>query len=182
MEIIVVQNDISQEGLRTLHVMSSASLLSHSGMMPSPSNTQILQIGGQVIPKWAEVKEWEDEIRLHHLSAIWRAREPIYYTFDQEMRMKKHPMVLWAKENGDSIRKSAKDAAFEFYDFYGYWPSAAWVKTWPKGLKVEDAYIPIIDEDYGLDLFAVWWGIDGFVIVGGGFNFQKNGEKQERKE
>jgi hypothetical protein len=193
-KIIVVQNDMSREGQRCLHVMSNRPMRKgaiHESPLP-------------VIPNWADMKEWEDEIHLHHLAATWLAREAMYYTFRREGNGKKHPVVVWATpipasathvaetadgglrpprpapslteehrpEKGsivswDEIKVAAVDAAIIFFGTFDYWPRVVWVRNWPKGLKEEDAFIPI-GEGYGMDLIAVRWAMDGFVIVGGG--------------
>lgn len=155
-DVAVIQNDMSQEGRRTLHVMAAESLRERAQYIAP-------------LPEWAEVREWEDEIRLHHLTATWLAREAMYYTFRWEGNGRKHPVAIWALEPGQRISDAAVDAALIFFGTFDTWPSAAWVRTWPKGLQEEDAFIPI-SEGVGMDLFGVRWVPDGFVVVGGGFN------------
>ncbi len=187
-EVVILQNEMSQDGWRRLHVMS--------GEPVDP--VQALQHWVQVDPLYRlSVKASQDEIRLHHLEATWLAREAMYYTFRREGTGKKHPVVVYvsatrvaemaapqggANANGGSkpplrrrldpwkqIYKDSIEAALLFKGTFGFWPSAAWVRIWPKGLAVEEAYIPIA-EDYGMDLFAVKWVPEGFVVVGGGLS------------
>lgn len=156
-DCIVVQNDMTRAGLRRLHLMS---------------NQPIDQV--QALRRWAHTGRPVDctavndldETRIHHLRAEWRPREAMYYTFRSEGTGRKHPVVVWALEPGQRISAAAVDAALIHYGVFQYWPSCAWVRTWPRGLRVEDAYIPLT-ESAGLDLFAVSWAMDGFVIVGG---------------
>jgi hypothetical protein len=181
-EVIVVQNDMSREGLRCLHIMASEPV----------DQAQLRRWTQTDQPLGLDVKLSEDELRLHHLSATWLAREAMYYIFDLEGTGKKHPVVVYASathvaeaaeggstpplhgrlDPGIQIKEDAIEAALMFYGTFGYWPSAAWVRTWPKGLQVEDAFVAL-GEGFGLDLFAVPWAMDGFVIVGGGWNQER---------
>jgi hypothetical protein len=188
-EVIVLQNDMSREGRRRVHVMAA--------LPPTPPQMQTQHLGrGEAgIPEWAEVKVWMDEIRLHHLTATWMAREAMYYIFCREEGGRKHPVVVWAVSptpnpspfantaNGEGgkiavskaeqaaiIFCAMQEAALVFNGTFGYWPSAAWVRTWPKELKEEEeAFIPL-EDGFGMDLFAVSWALEGFVIVGGGLS------------
>ena len=210
-KVIMVQNDMSQEGQRCLHVMSNdpyPPALSPDGRAPSGERGHTVEgkIAMVFVPAWAKVKEWEDELRLHHLTATWMAREAMYYTFRREGNGKNHPVVVWATpisasatrvaetadgglrpprqtpslteehrpEKGsivswDEIKVAAVDAAIIFFGTFDYWPRVVWVRNWPKGLKEEDAFIPL-GKGFGLDLIAVQWAMDGFVIVGGGLS------------
>ena len=188
-EMAVVENVIGADGLRRVHVMAGVDLtprppslggrgsVENLDLTPRPrfeglSATSSLGGGGNVagieIAEWAEVRAWEDEIRLHHLTATWRAREAVMLDFslwgDGEREA-----VAWALEEGVRISEAAVEAALAFYAAFRYWPSAAWVRRWPKGLKEDEAFIPIT-EDCGMDLFAVEWAVEGFVVVGGGFH------------
>lgn len=175
---MVIENSLSAEGVRRVHVMAAMDLTPRP-----PSLEERGSVAGIEIAEWAEVRAWEDEIRLHHLTATWRAREAVMLDFslwgDGEREA-----VMWAVDptpgpspfasaaNGEGrkpkISEAAVEAALAFYAAFGYWPSAAWVRRWPKGLTEEKAFIPIT-EDCGMDLFAVSWAAEGFVVVGGGF-------------
>ena len=150
-DFMVIENSFGPDGVRRVHVMGSADLT--PSPFPSGKGGAVAEI---MIPGWAELKTWEDEIRLHHLAATWRARDLSPAPF---------PKGAGGHQN---ISDGAVDAALVFFGTFEFWPSAAWVRTWPRGLREEDAWIPIT-EDYGMDLFAVDWVGEGFVVVGGGF-------------
>lgn len=155
-KVIILQDDMSQEGLRSLHVMSAEPL----------DQAHLRQWD---CPYQLSVKMSQDEIRLYHLTATWLAREAMYFNFKKWGDDRLRPVAVWALEPGQRISDAAVDAALVFAGTFGFWPSAAWVRIWPKDLAIEDAYIPISWE-YGIDLFAVKWVPEGFVVVGGGFN------------
>jgi len=178
-EMAVVENVIGADGVRRVHVMAAVDLTpstgfrqaqpTSSGQRPRPTSLGGRgNVAGIEIAEWAEVRTWEDEIRLHHLTATWRAREAVMLDFslwgDGEREA-----VMWALEEGVRISEAAVEAALAFYTAFRYWPNAAWVRRWPKGLKEEEAFIPITG-DCGMDLFAVGWAAEGFVVVGGGFH------------
>lgn len=156
-DMIVVRNDMDGAGVRRLHVMADEPI--------DPA---------QAWRRWAHVEKplgmtvqmRTDEIRLHHLEAEFLPREVMYFTFRKWGDETPRPVAVWALEPGQRISEAAVDAALVFFATFGYWPSVAWVRRWPKGLAVEEAYIPLA-EDAGMDLMDVPWAIEGCVIVGG---------------
>src|SRR5512136_1347206 len=166
-DLKILVNEISGEGMRRVHVMAERPyrVIITSQVPPTIMWRRRDGVIEMVVPPWAKVKRWEDEIRLQHLEASWKAREAIYFDFSSCGGEAKRPVVAWWL-NGMRISEGIVEAGLTFRAAFGYWPSAAWVRTWPKGLKNEEAFVPL-GYGVGLDLFAVEWGWEGFVIVGG---------------
>lgn len=152
---IVIVDELNLDGVRTLHLMANDPLSAIEA--------------GYEVPPGAEVKVWTDEVRMQHLMATWPAREAMFLDGKE--------MVVWALESGGSISQAATEAALLFFADFEFWPSAAWVRNWPRGLDVEKARIPISDECW-MDLFAVPWAYERCVLVGG--NFYKLGNSVVR--
>jgi hypothetical protein len=159
-DVIVLQNDMDWAGVRRLHVMADEPI----------DQAQAWRRWAHVeMPLRLEVRTRTDEIRLHHLEAEFRPREAMYFTFTTWGDETPRPVAVWTLEPGQRISEAAVDAALVFYGTFDYWPSVAWVRRWPQGLAVEQAYIPLA-EDAGMDLMDVPWATEGCVIVGGNFH------------
>jgi len=163
---IVIQDDLSMEGMRILHLMSNDP---PAAIAASPHLAEACQIGGQTIPAGAEVKLSVDEISMYHLVASWPAREAMYLDLSSFGESRPRRTAIWRLDEGQRISEGATEAALLFFAAFEYWPSAAWVRVWPTGLTVEQAFIPI-RSDCGMDLFAVPWTYERCVLVGGGFH------------
>lgn len=152
-DVIIVLDEVGQDLTRRIHVMSNEPIGEPwSGRIPAWGKADAAQEGG-----------------VYHLRAEWPVREAMYWRFRCWAGDRRYPTVTWALLPGDRISVAAVDAALLFFGVFGYWPSCAWVRTWPRGLRVEEAYIPL-SEDAGLDLIAVSWAPEGFVVIGGSFN------------
>jgi hypothetical protein len=162
-DIVVIGNEMAADGVRRVHLICNTEI----------DPAQWTRAGKARIPATAEMKHYLDELRMYHLEAAWRVREPMTFDF-RPYGGQQRQVVVWALDAGQRISEAALEAALAFFEAFDAWPGAAWVKKWPRGLKEEEAYIPI-DESHGMDLFAVDWAIDRAVVVGGGFTLDRRG-------
>lgn len=153
-DVVTICNEVVEGLVRRVHLMG---------------NEEIGADAPVDIPERAQLRRYQDELRMHHLEASWRVREPMWFDFSSWGAEKKMPVVAWAMERGEKISDAATEAALVYRVALDHWPSVAWVRRWPKGLAVEDAIVPL-EEGIWMDLIDVSWAVDGFVIVGGSYN------------
>jgi hypothetical protein len=146
---IVVEDSVSREGLRRLHIMGAA-----------PVEAEAWRENGY-IPRDAvflEEKRWE-EVRLHHWQVTWMAREVVGWTF-QANPLARRMVVLWHIGTG-KVSKAILDGAVAYAIGLGRDPLFAYLRVIPAGASEET-------EVRGIMLVQADWVPDGFVMLDGG--------------
>jgi hypothetical protein len=162
-EVIVLQNELSPEGLRCVHAMG---------------NTALTALAEIEIPDWAQVKRYQDEIRLHHLEATWRPRGELI-RFEQRFACGAdcplcqgsgcvwHRLVsLWCLEKGERIRQAIEAASMAYALATGRDPLFAWIRSLPKGVEYGEE-VPLGGAII-VNLYSVEWMPEQAVAVGRG--------------
>jgi hypothetical protein len=175
-DVMMLQNDLSPAGIRMVHVM--APLAFPFAPDGTSLHLQEAQIGGLVIPAWAEVKIWQDEIRLHHLEATWRPRGDL---IRYEMRFAcqadcascrgsgctwQRLVALWGLQSGERIRQAINDASVTYALATGFDPQFAWIRSLPRG--VEYGAEVLIGGVVTVNLYSAEWMPARAIAVGRG--------------
>lgn len=173
---IVIQNDLNPEGMRRVHLMAQVRLLPLATPYSECGNDGI-QVAGIFVPSWADIKEREDEIRLHHLEATWRAQGdlvefrvnfscvtecPLCHGYGCSWR---RLVALWCLGTGERISQAVEKAAVQYVLGIGQDPLFAWVRTLPKGVGWGT---PVLIGSSEILLFEAEWMPGRAVAVGRG--------------
>jgi hypothetical protein len=146
---IVVEDSVSREGLRRLHIMGAA-----------PVEAEAWREKGY-IPRemvFLEEKRWE-EVRLHHWQVTWQARELVAWTFCENPLVRRM-VVLWHIGAG-KVSKAILDGAVAYAIGLGRDPLFAYLRVIPAGASEEM-------EVRGIMLVQADWVPDEFVMLDGG--------------
>jgi len=147
---LVVENALSHDGMRSLHVMSSE--LVNKGWLDCIPDA----IKGQ-----DKVEIWEDNMRFHHLQARWPAREVVPWMFLRQPFPVIRKMALWWMGEGWTVSAAMAKAAECYALGTGVDAEFTWIRTIPSR-KVEGV------EFDGMMLIQASWVPAGFVAVGRG--------------
>jgi hypothetical protein len=185
-EVIVLLNDVL-DGMRRVHVMSDATLVGDS----CPYRTLRGRRHGRErldaasasppwieIPEGAEVKMYQDEIRLFHLVAEWKVRGDMV-AFERRFTCGKEcpvchgkgcswqrKVALFMLQPGEKISQAVGDTAEAYALRTGQDPEYAWVRSLPKG--VEYGAEVTVGGSVIVNLFQADWMPDRAVAVGRG--------------
>lgn len=142
---VLVENSVSREGLRVLHVMGGAPV-SKKWMEYIP-----------YIRKMPTVREWEDEIHLHHLLVSWQAAEVVQWTFQVKPWLVRRNVVLWFVKMSQTMSEAILDAAVCYALNFGRDPLFAFVHKMPSGANegVEVKGVMLIQADWVPLNFAI---------------------------
>lgn len=193
-ELVVLVNDVV-EGMRRVKVMSDGPIPSATrvadmpdGGLKPPRATPALSPNASAafgerelgfdIPEGAEVKVFQDEIRIWHLEAEWKARGDMV-VFEKRFACGagcpichgkgcawRRLVALWGLEKGERIRETVGNAAVEYALRTGNDPAYAWVRSMPKEVKYGDEMK--ISETVMVNLFSAAWMPERAVAVGRG--------------
>lgn len=179
-QVTVLQNDLSPEGLRRVHLMAPAPLCPPAAEAASPqikSGFGGIEVGGIWIPEHAQVIERQDEIRFYRLEASWKAQGDLV---EYQVNFPCGPdcplchgsgcswrrlVALWCLKQGERISQAVESAALQYGLGTGQDPTFAWTRTLPKGVEW-GAPIPIGSQE--ILLFGAKWLPTATVAVGRG--------------
>lgn len=119
---ILLENSVSREGLRVLHVM---------GLQPV-SRAWLDYVPDRAM---AEVRNWRDEVNLYHLQAKWQAREVIQWTFQDRPFLVRRNVVLWHIRPGQRANQAVREAALAYALNLDKDPQFAFMCDLPRGAE-----------------------------------------------
>jgi hypothetical protein len=137
-EVIVVEDVVSEDCLRKLHVMSNAEIV-----MQLPANAKI---------------EQTVEAGVYHLQAEWK----FWGMLDIQTRHWPKPrrLLVWSLRKGERVSEAIQAAVEMWTKAVGWEPKFAWVRSLPKGAEW-------CQEVHGCILLEANWIPRNCVAVGG---------------
>lgn len=140
---ILVENRVDGNGIWHVHVMGD-----------QPIGARWKQTGMHVL----SLKEYKDELRLHHLEIELRVRGVV--NVQAEGWPKPRRFIMCPLMDGIRMSKGIELAAEEFAHVFHFWPGYSFTRKLPKGIEngIEVA---------GTMLFEAEWMIHRYVAIGG---------------
>ncbi len=140
---IVIENRVDENGIWHMHIMSN-----------NPIGSCWKQLSIQAL----SVKDYKDELRLHHLELERRIQGPV--DIQAEGWPKSRRFVMRPLLDGDRMSQAIEMAAQEFSCLFHFWPGFAFTRKLPNGIETGI-------EVAGTMLFEAEWMIRRYVAVGG---------------
>jgi hypothetical protein len=142
--MIIVDDVLSEDCTRKLHVMSNAPIR-------------------MKLPDGATAEDWT-EAGVYHLRAEWMFTGMIDFQFRHWPQPRR--FLVWALRDGEKVSDAIRSAAEMWTQAVGWEPLYAWVRSLPEKAKVhEDEWGIILVHD--LILLAAEWMPSNCVAVGG---------------
>ena len=174
MEEIIVLNDLSRYWLRRVQVRREC--------VPIDERKWLQLVPDEAAEGDMEYRKLYDEVLdLYTLWIYWHTREPVELLFPKaELEWLNYPedlleavkegiykvnAVIWWAAPGEGLRGAVDLAVAVFFTRFGRWPSAALVKRKPAEAGERVEYFDFEGKGKELDLFALDWVVDRYVVV-----------------
>lgn len=152
----VLENSISAEGMRWLHVVQMGQPVDQEYWLGTICQYSLALVERQT--------QYEEDLDLHHLRLWWPAREPVTICGGPGW-LNDQRAVLWRVEKGQMLREAVMYAGVAYLDLIGRWPSVALVQSLPAGAT--ERVLVYADSDERVEVtLEVWETLPrGFVLM-----------------
>lgn len=149
----VIENTLSEHGLRWLHVARMGAPVDKKYWM-SRISFYAVGVGTQT--------QHEPGLDVHHLRMWWQAREAVVLQGAADGLTGKR-VLLWYVERGQSLREAALYAGVAYLEEFGRWPRAVLVRKIPKNSPGEIELWA--DEQVSARLIEAEWVPRNFLVL-----------------